>query len=316
MEFKHTSVLLNEVIENLNIKEDGIYIDGTLGGAGHSSEILKRLKRGTLIGIDKDIEALKVSKERLEKINDLKSENEKTKLIFVNDDFKNIVEIIKKENIEKVDGILLDLGVSSYQIDNPERGFSYIHDGILDMRMDKSKTLDAKYIINNYTEEELTKIFKEYGEEEKARLIAKRIVENREEKEITTTLELVDIIDRAKGFNKKGGHNAKKVFQALRIEVNGELNNLEETVRNLVHSLNKDGVLLIITFHSLEDKIVKKTMVELEGKCTCPPDFPVCVCNFKSYGKLIKGKKIKPSKEEMEENKRARSAILRGFIHN
>lgn len=316
MEFKHTSVLLNEVIENLNIKEDGIYIDGTLGGAGHSSEILKRLKRGTLIGIDKDIEALKVSKERLEKINDLKPENEKTKLIFVNDDFKNIVEIIKKENIEKVDGILLDLGVSSYQIDNPERGFSYIHDGILDMRMDKSKTLDAKYIINNYTEEELTKIFKEYGEEEKARLIAKRIVENREEKEITTTLELVDIIDRAKGFNKKGGHNAKKVFQALRIEVNGELNNLEETVRNLVYSLNKDGVLLIITFHSLEDKIVKKTMVELEGKCTCPPDFPVCVCNFKSYGKLIKGKKIKPSKEEMEENKRARSAILRGFIHN
>lgn len=316
MEFKHTSVLLNEVIENLNIKEDGIYIDGTLGGAGHSSEILKRLKRGILIGIDKDIEALKVSKERLEKINDLKPENEKTKLIFVNDDFKNIVEIIKKENIEKVDGILLDLGVSSYQIDNPERGFSYIHDGILDMRMDKSKTLDAKYIINNYTEEELTKIFKEYGEEEKARLIAKRIVENREEKEITTTLELVDIIDRAKGFNKKGGHNAKKVFQALRIEVNGELNNLEETVRNLVYSLNKDGVLLIITFHSLEDKIVKKTMVELEGKCTCPPDFPVCVCNFKSYGKLIKGKKIKPSKEEMEENKRARSAILRGFIHN
>ena len=316
MEFKHTSVLLNEVIENLNIKEDGIYIDGTLGGAGHSSEILKRLKRGTLIGIDKDIEALNVSKERLQKINDAKPENERTKLIFVNEDFKNIVEILKQENIEKVDGILLDLGVSSYQIDNPERGFSYIHDGILDMRMDKSKALDAKYIVNNYTEDELTKIFKEYGEEERARLIAKRIVENREEKEITTTLELVDIIDRAKGFNKKGGHNAKKVFQALRIEVNGELKDLEDTVRNLIFSLKKDGVLLIITFHSLEDRIVKKTMVDLEGKCTCPPEFPVCVCNFKSYGKLIKGKKVKPKKEEMEENKRARSAILRGFIHN
>lgn len=315
MEFKHIPILLDDVIENLNIKDHGIYIDGTLGGAGHSREILKRLNGGILIGIDKDLEALEISKKRLEEFNNKKEGSERTKLIFVNEDFKNIPNILKDLKIDKVDGILLDLGVSSYQIDNPERGFSYMLDAPLDMRMNKKQNLDAKYIVNNYTKEDLIKIFKNYGEEKKANIIAQRIEEKRQEKEINTTYELVDIIDSVKGFNKKGGHNAKKVFQALRIEVNGELKNLSDKLREMSEFLNTDGRFLIITFHSLEDKIVKNVFEELLGKCVCPPDFPVCVCGKKSYGRLIKGKKIIPSEEEMGYNKRARSAILRGFIH-
>lgn len=313
MEFKHIPVLFNEVIDNLNIKPDGIYVDGTLGGAGHSSEILKRLERGILIGIDKDEEALNISKKRLEDINNSKPEGLRTKLIFVNTDFKNLLKILDEENIDKVDGILLDLGVSSYQIDNPERGFSYMKSGKLDMRMDKKQKLDAKYILNNYPKEELENIFKKYGEEKAARKIASKIVKERELKKIENTEELVKLIDDVKGFNKKG-HNAKKVFQALRIEVNKELDNLEGLVKELIKRLNKNGRLLIITFHSLEDKIVKYAMQEMEGKCTCPPDFPVCVCGNISYGKNIKGRKILPQKEEMENNPRSRSAILRGFI--
>lgn len=315
MEFKHIPILLDDVIKNLNIKDNGIYIDGTLGGAGHSREILKKLNGGTLIGIDKDLEALEISKKRLEEINNKKEESKKTKLIFINEDFKNIPNILKDLKISKVDGILLDLGVSSYQIDNPERGFSYMLDAPLDMRMDKKQNLDAKYIVNNYAKEDLINIFKNYGEEKKANIIAQRIEEKRQEKEIRTTFELVDIIDGVKGFNKKGGHNAKKVFQALRIEVNGELKKLSDKLREMSEFLNTDGRFLIITFHSLEDKIVKNVFEELLGKCVCPPDFPVCVCGKKSYGRLIKGKKIIPSEEEMEYNKRARSAILRGFIH-
>lgn len=315
MDFKHTPVLLSEVIDNLNIKENGIYVDGTLGGAGHSSQILKKLKKGILIGIDKDYEALNIASKRLEKINNEKDKENRSKLYFINTDFKNLKEVLKELDIEKVDGIILDLGVSSYQIDNPERGFSYMHDGILDMRMNKSQSLDAKYIINNYTEEELVNIFYKYGEENKAKNIAKKIVEEREKKQINSTFELVKIVDDVKGFNKRG-HNAKKVFQALRIEVNGELEYLEKVVKDGINSLKKDGRILIITFHSLEDRIVKNAMVEMEGKCSCPPDFPVCVCGYKSYGKNIKGKKVLPSKKEMEENPRSRSAILRGFIHN
>lgn len=313
MEFKHIPVLFNEVIDNLNIKPDGIYVDGTLGGAGHSSEILKRLERGILIGIDKDEEALNISKKRLEDINNSKPKGLRTKLIFVNTDFKNLLKILDEENIDKVDGILLDLGVSSYQIDNPERGFSYMKSGKLDMRMDKKQKLDAKYILNNYSKEELENIFKKYGEEKAARKIALKIVKERELKKIENTEELVKLIDDVKGFNKKG-HNAKKVFQALRIEVNKELDNLERLVKELIKRLNKNGRLLIITFHSLEDKIVKYAMQEMEGKCICPPDFPVCVCGNISYGKNIKGRKILPQKEEMENNPRSRSAILRGFI--
>lgn len=313
MEFKHIPVLFNEVIDNLNIKPDGIYVDGTLGGAGHSSEILKRLEKGILIGIDKDEEALNISKKRLEDINNSKPKGLRTKLIFVNTDFKNLLKILDEENIDKVDGILLDLGVSSYQIDNPERGFSYMKSGKLDMRMDKKQKLDAKYILNNYSKEELENIFKKYGEEKAARKIALKIVKERELKKIENTEELVKLIDDVKGFNKKG-HNAKKVFQALRIEVNKELDNLERLVKELIKRLNKNGRLLIITFHSLEDKIVKYAMQEMEGKCICPPDFPVCVCGNISYGKNIKGRKILPQKEEMENNPRSRSAILRGFI--
>lgn len=315
MDFRHTPVLLSEVIDNLNIKENGIYVDGTLGGAGHSSQILKKLKKGVLIGIDKDYEALEIASKRLEKINNEKDQDNRTKLYFINTDFKNLKDVLKELEIEKVDGIILDLGVSSYQIDNPERGFSYMHDGILDMRMNKTQSLDAKYIINNYTEDELIDIFYKYGEEKKAKNIAKKIIEEREKKQINSTSELVQIIDDAKGYNKKG-HNAKRVFQALRIEVNGELEYLEKVVKDGINSLKKDGRLLIITFHSLEDRIVKNVMVDMEGKCSCPPDFPVCVCGYKSYGKNIKGKKILPSKKEMEENPRSRSAILRGFIHN
>lgn len=306
MEFKHKSVLLNEVIDNLNIKEDGIYVDGTLGGAGHSTEILKRLSNGTLIGIDRDMDAIRESAKKLEQYE--KNNN----VILIHGNHENIPSILDSLEIKKVDGVLLDLGMSSYQIDNGKRGFSYINDGPLDMRMDESQELTAKKIVNEYSKEELVEIFKKYGEERFADKIANAIIKKREEKEISTTQELVDIIDRVKPFSKKG-HKAKQVFQALRIEVNSEIKNLTDSIIEIIKRINKGGRLTIITFHSLEDKAVKEAYKKAEGECICPPNFPICVCNPVKLGKIVNKKAILPSKEEQEENSRSKSAKLRVF---
>lgn len=310
MEFIHKSVLLNECIDALNIEDNHIYVDGTLGLAGHSTEILKRLNLGTLICIDLDLNALNYSKSKLLKLKE--ENNNKTELKFLNMNFKELPHFLEKHNL-KVDGILLDLGVSSYQLDDETRGFSYMKDARLDMRMNTKQEIDAQYIINNYSEEQLMDIFFKYGEEKYSKKIAKEIVNARKIKPINTTFELVGIIDKCKPFNKKNGHKAKKVFQSLRIEVNKELNDLEKTIHNLVKLLNKNGKLVVITFHSLEDKIVKKAMVDMEGRCTCPKDFPVCVCNKITYGKLITKKPILPTNKEMSENSRSKSAKLRIF---
>lgn len=307
MEFKHKSVLLNECIQNLNIKPSGIYVDGTLGGGGHSYEILKRLdKNGKLIGIDRDKDALLAAKEKLKEFDNLYT---------VHDNHANIKNILKELNISGVDGILLDLGVSSYQLDEADRGFSYMHDAKLDMRMNREDSLSAYDVVNKYSEEKLTKIFFDYGEERYSKPIARKICEKRKEKNIETTLELVDIIKSAmptKALNEKQ-HPAKRVFQAIRIEVNEELTKLKQAVVDAIMSLNDNGRLAIITFHSLEDKIVKHTYEEMEGRCICPKDFPVCVCNFKSYGNIVNKKPIVSNEEELEENARARSAKLRVF---
>lgn len=306
MEFKHKSVLLDEVIDNLNIKEDGIYVDGTLGGAGHSTEILKILSNGTLIGIDRDMDAIRESAKKLEQYE--KNNN----VILIHGNHENIPSILDSLEIKKVDGVLLDLGMSSYQIDNGKRGFSYINDGPLDMRMDESQELTAKKIVNEYSKEELVEIFKKYGEERFADKIANAIIKKREEKEISTTQELVDIIDRVKPFSKKG-HKAKQVFQALRIEVNSEIKNLTDSIIEIIKRINKGGRLTIITFHSLEDKAVKEAYKKAEGECICPPNFPICVCNPIKLGKIVNKKAILPSKEEQEENSRSKSAKLRVF---
>lgn len=307
MEFKHKSVLLNECIENLNIKPEGIYVDGTLGGGGHSYEILKRLnKTGRLIGIDRDTDALKATKERFKEF-----ENFYT----VHDNHANILNVLKYLNIEKVDGILLDLGVSSYQLDEASRGFSYMNDAPLDMRMNREDSISAYNIVNEYSEDKLSRIFFNYGEERYSNSIARNICLKRKEKSIETTLELVNIIKFSmprKALNEKQ-HPAKRVFQAIRIEVNEELTKLKQAVIDSVNALNLEGRLAIITFHSLEDKIVKHTYEELEGRCTCPKSLPVCVCNYISYGKIITKKPIISSDEELEENPRARSAKLRVF---
>ena len=307
MEFKHKSVLLNESIEALNIKKDGIYVDGTLGGGGHSDEILKRLgKDGKLIGIDRDIEAINAANARLGSFENFYA---------VHDNHDNIIEILKRMNISAVDGILLDLGVSSYQLDEASRGFSYMHDARLDMRMNREDSLSAYEVVNEYSEEALSKIFFDYGEERYSRQIAKNICKKRQEQKIETTFELVDIIKKSipvKALNEKQ-HPAKRVFQAIRIEVNDELIKLKQSVIDQIMSLNPGGRLAIITFHSLEDKIVKHTYEELEGRCTCPKDFPVCVCGYKSYGKIVNKKAIISKKEELDENPRARSAKLRIF---
>lgn len=307
MEFKHKSVLLEECIENLKIKKDGIYVDGTLGGAGHSSVILENLsKKGKLIGIDRDKDALKVSCERLSKYNNFYP---------VHNNHANIKNVLEELNISGVDGILLDLGVSSYQLDEVSRGFSYMQDAPLDMRMNREDTLSAYDVVNKYSEEKLASIFFEYGEERYSKSIAKKIVEKRQEKNIETTLELVDIIKSAmpgKALNEKQ-HPAKRVFQAIRIEVNEELTKLKQAVIDSIMSLNNGGRLAIITFHSLEDKIVKHVYEEMQGKCTCPSSFPVCVCRFESYGKIVNRKPIISSNEELNENPRARSAKLRVF---
>ena len=306
-EFNHIPVMLEECINSLNINPDGIYIDGTMGGAGHSFHIAKRLsEKGLLIGIDRDEEALEVAKERLKEFNNIK---------FVHDNHDNIKNVIEKLSIDKVDGILLDLGVSSYQIDEKSRGFTYMQNGPLDMRMDKSQGLTAEYIVNNYKEEELVRIIFEYGEEKFSRRIAKNICEYRQKERIITTEKLVEIIEKSvpKTHNEKQGHPAKRTFQAIRIEVNDEIKPLYNTVKNSIECLKSDGRLAIITFHSLEDRAVKQAYSDSIGKCICPPGLPYCVCGSEPLGRIITKKPILPSDEEMENNSRSRSAKLRVF---
>lgn len=308
MDFKHISVLLDETIDGLDIKPDGIYVDGTLGGGGHSYEILKRLSpKGRLIGIDQDGEALKAAGERLKEF-----ENQIT---LVRSNYCEIDKVLKELNVEKVDGILLDIGVSSYQLDNLERGFSYKSDAPLDMRMDTRQELTAADVVNTYSENELFKIIKDYGEDKFAKNIAKHIVLARKEKPLETTKELSEVIKRAipMKVQAKGGHPAKKTFQAIRIEVNQELTVLKESIDKMIDLLKPNGRICIITFHSLEDRIVKTKFRGNENPCTCPPNFPVCVCGKKSKGKVITRKPIIPSEDEIEENKRAKSSKLRIF---
>ena len=305
MEFNHISVLLNECLEGLNIKENGIYVDGTLGGAGHSSEILKRLSNeGRLIGIDQDTDALKAAKERLKNYSNV---------TFVHSNFSSIENVLNNLNIDGVDGILMDLGVSSYQLDEGERGFSYMKDAPLDMRMNRDNDFSAYNVINEYSEEDLYRIIRDYGEEKFARRIASFIVENRQEKNIETTLELVEIIKSAipAKARREGPHPAKRTFQAIRIEVNSELSILNKTIEDGVGKLNKGGRMAIITFHSLEDRIVKNKFRDLAVSCRCPKEFPVCVCGEKAKVKVISRKAIEPTKEEVDINPRSRSAKLR-----
>lgn len=308
MEFKHKPVMLKECIDGLEIKENGIYVDGTLGGAGHSREIVKKLKSGQLIGIDRDLEAIEAAKNNLKEFGNVKYVHGN------HDDIKNILENLQ---IQKVDGILLDLGVSSYQLDERNRGFSYLGENELDMRMDKTQKLTAKDVVNNYPEEKLANIIYEYGEERFSRQIAKNICKERKNKEIGTTKELVEIIEKSIPKSKqKDGHPAKRTFQAIRIEVNNEIEPLYNTILDCINCLKENGRLCVITFHSLEDRAVKRAMVDAKGKCTCPSDLPYCVCGAKSLGKIITKKPILPSKEEQEENPRSKSAKLRIFERN
>lgn len=309
MSFKHTSVLLNECIENLNIKPDGIYVDGTLGGGGHSYEICKRLgEHGRLIGIDQDSAAIEAGTQRLEPFKD--------KVTIVRSNYCQIRQIMKDLNIEKVDGILLDLGVSSYQLDTVERGFTYREDTALDMRMDQRQTMTARDIVNDYSEFDLYRIIRDYGEDKFAKNIAKHIVSARKAQPIETTGQLTEIIKAAipMKFRVTGGHPAKRTFQAIRIELNRELEVLRESIDDMIDLLNEDGRLCIITFHSLEDRIVKTMFKKNENPCECPPSFPVCMCGKKSKGHLGTRKPILPSEEELLENSRSKSAKLRVFI--
>lgn len=305
MEFKHVSVLLNECIEGLNIRENGIYVDGTLGGAGHTIRVLEKLKgSGRLIGIDQDAEAIMACTERLKNYKNA---------TLVHDNFSNIKKVLSNLNISGVDGILLDLGVSSYQLDTPERGFSYMHDAPLDMRMNEDSDFTAWNVVNEYEKDELVRVIKEYGEERWASRIADFIVKERKLKSIDTTFQLVDIIKAAipASARRDGPHPAKRTFQAIRIEVNGELDILEGAINDCIDCLNPGGRICIITFHSLEDRIVKNVYKKRENPCTCPPEFPVCVCGKKPEVKILTRKPIIPSENEMEENPRSRSAKLR-----
>jgi 16S rRNA (cytosine1402-N4)-methyltransferase len=305
MNFVHKSVLLNESIEGLNIKPDGIYVDGTLGGAGHSSQILKKLSnKGRLIGIDRDEDAIQAAKEKL---------SEYQNVTYYHGNHDNIKEILEELKIDKVDGILLDLGVSSYQLDERNRGFSYLGENILDMRMDKLQELDAKFVINKYSEENLAKIIYEYGEEKFSRQIAKNICIKRKQEEITTTKQLVDIIESSipAKFRKQDSHPAKRTFQAIRIEVNDEIRPLYQTIIDSIDCLKEKGRLSVITFHSLEDRAVKNAYIDMQGKCICPPGLPYCACGAIQKGKIITKKPILPSEKEMEENPRSKSAKLR-----
>ena len=305
MEFHHISVLLNECIDNLNITPDGIYVDGTMGGGGHSLEIAKRLTTGRLICIDQDPNAHEAAGKRLAEYKD--------RITFVRDNFGNIANILDSLGIEKIDGMLLDIGVSSHQLDEAERGFSYQQDAPLDMRMNPDRPFSAYDVVNGYDEDELDRVIFTYGEERWARRIAQFIVKEREAKPIETTGELVDIIKKAvpKGARKDGPHPAKRTFQAIRIEVNGELEVLQRAIDDVAARLAVGGRLCIITFHSLEDRIVKEALRKQENPCICPPQFPVCVCGKKPLGRVITRKPILPSKEELEENPRSRSAKLR-----
>ena len=304
MEFEHKPVMLEECIKGLNIQPDGIYVDVTLGGAGHSKEIIKRLsKSGMLIGIDRDEDALTVAKKRLEDFSNTK---------FIHDNHDHIKEILEELEINGVDGILLDLGVSSYQLDERNRGFSYMGEASLDMRMDKSQKLDAKIVVNTYSEEKLANIIFEYGEEKYSRKIARNIVIAREIKSIETTKELVQIIEKSVP-KRSDGHPAKRTFQAIRIEVNDEIKPLYNCIKNSIDVLNPNGRLCVITFHSLEDRAVKKAMAEAEGICTCPPGLPYCMCGMVSFGKVVTKKPILPSEEEQDNNSRSKSAKLRIF---
>lgn len=301
MEFSHISVLLNETVDSLNIKPDGIYVDCTLGGAGHTSLILSKLgENGRVIGIDRDDDALKNA---AEKIND-------HRLITVKDNFENIASAVSFAGYDKVDGIIMDLGVSSHQLDVAERGFSYMQEAKLDMRMDQTSPLTAYEVVNTYIERDLIRILKDYGEERFAPAIASKIIEARP---IETTLELAEIISSAipKKFKMDGGHPAKRSFQAIRIEVNGELDCIPKAIESGVELLNKGGRMSIISFHSLEDRLVKNGFKKLENPCTCPSDFPICVCGKEPLVKIITKKPILPTKEELEYNNRSHSAKLR-----
>ena len=308
MEFRHKSVLLDETIDNLNIKPDGIYVDGTLGGGGHSYEIAKRLSdNGRLIGIDQDEDAIRAATERLQEFS--------SRVTIVRNNYCNMNLVLDELGIDKVDGIILDLGVSSYQLDTAERGFTYKVDAPLDMRMDQRQSLTAKDIINGYSEYDLYRIIRDYGEDKFAKNIAKHIVMARQSEEITTTFQLNEIIKAAIPMKCRavGGHPSKKTYQAIRIELNHELDVLENSIDMMIDRLNSKGRICIITFHSLEDRIVKTRFRNNENPCTCPPDFPVCVCGKVSKGKVITRKPILPSEEELNENKRSKSSKLRVF---
>ncbi|MDO5424113.1 MAG: 16S rRNA (cytosine(1402)-N(4))-methyltransferase RsmH [Eubacteriales bacterium] len=308
MEFKHKSVLLKESIEALQIKPDGIYVDGTLGGGGHSYEICRHLSdKGRLIGIDQDAAAIEAARERLGEFKD------KTTIIRAN--YRDMKKELDDRNITAVDGIILDLGVSSYQLDTADRGFTYREDAPLDMRMDQRKSMTAKDIVNGYSEMELYRIIRDYGEEKFAKNIARHIVSARQDKIIETTGELIDVIKAAIPAKVRavGGHPAKKTFQAIRIELNGELEVLQDSLAEMIDLLNDHGRICVITFHSLEDRIVKNIFREQENPCTCPKDFPVCVCGKKPKGVVITRKPIVPGEEELTENKRSKSSKLRVF---
>ena len=310
MAFKHKSVLLDETIEGLNIKPDGIYVDGTLGGGGHAYEVCRRLgEKGSIIGIDQDAAAIEAASARLNDFGE--------KVTIVRSNYCDMKSKLHELGIDKVDGIVLDLGVSSYQLDTAERGFSYREDAPLDMRMDTRQKMTARDIVNDYTEADLYRVIRDYGEDKFAKNIAKHIVQARAVKPVETTAELSEIIRASipMKFQKKSGHPAKRTFQAIRIELNRELDVLRDSLDDMIDLLNPGGRLCIITFHSLEDRIVKSAFRKNENPCTCPPDFPVCVCGKKSKGSIITKKPILPSEEELEYNSRSKSAKLRIFEH-
>lgn len=307
-DFRHYSVMLTETVDGLNVKPDGIYVDCTLGGGGHAFEVLSRMNnKGRYIGIDQDSDAIVAASRRLERFSE--------RLTVIRSNYEDIAEVTERLGIKKVNGILLDLGVSSWQLDSAERGFSYKQEAPLDMRMDQRMNKTAYDIVNGYSKEELYRVIRDYGEDRFAGNIAKHITEAREERPIKTTTELAEIVKAAipAKFRSGKGHPAKQTFQAIRIELNRELEVLENTLDTMVELLESEGRLCIITFHSLEDRIVKNAFRRFENPCTCPPDFPVCICGAKSRGKVITGKPIVPSEKEINENPRSKSAKLRIF---
>lgn len=310
MEFSHKSVLLHEVIDSLNVQPDGIYVDGTLGGAGHAYEVCRRLgPDGRMIGIDQDEDAIAAATKRLSEFGD--------RVTIVQSNYEAMKEVLHDLGIEKVNGITLDLGVSSYQLDAAERGFSYREDAPLDMRMDNRQEVTAATVVNEYTESELFQVIRKYGEDKFAKNIAKHIVQERRKEPVMTTGRLAQIVDQSipMKFKKQGGHPAKRTFQAIRIEVNRELSVLEDHISEMIDLLAPGGRFCIITFHSLEDRIVKNAFRTAQDPCTCPPNFPVCVCGKKSKGKVLTRKPVLPSEKELEENSRSKSAKLRVFEH-